>query len=260
MMPRLRMGLIVAAAVTLLLWLVPRSGLARDFKVYPYATPHQGEVEVVYWADYFASSSQTYDFFGKRLSKDGLWRHSVELEYGVTDRLGIAGYLDVEQPRGERLHYVQMRAVVFRYRFLEPGQWAMDPAVYLEYYLPDEGYRPSEKLEARFILERELDRRVTLILNPIIEKNTSGPGVAEGLEFEYAAGLYYRHSHQVTPGLELFGKWGALKRLDYPRHTLMPAVNLRLVRNLFINVGVGFGLTKDTDNLVLKSILAYEFE
>lgn len=243
-----------------LLWLIPQAALARDFKVYPYATPTPGEIEAVYWLDYIAASPLKYDYFGKTISKEGLFRHSLELEYGATDRLGLAGYVDLEQPRGEKLSYVQMRAVLLRYRFGEAGQWLMDPAIYLEYYLPDDGYNPSEKLEARLILERELAARWTVILNPIVEKGTSGPDVTEGLEFEYASGLYYRHSLQVTPGLELYGKWGALKRLDRPRHTLMPAVNLRLVKHLFINVGIGFGLTSDTDKVVLKSIIAYEFD
>ncbi len=255
---RRRLGRLTLAIA--LLGLLPASALARDFKVYPYATPTPGEIEAAYWLDYIAFSPQPYSYFGKTLSKEGLFRHSVELEYGATDRLGLAGYVDFEQPRGQRLSYVQMRAVFLRYRFGEPGQWAMDPAIELEYYLPDAGYNPSEKLEARFIFERELDHRLTLLLNPIIEKGTSGPDVTEGLEFDYAAGLYYRYSHEATPGLELFGRWGALKRLDYPRHTLMPAVNLRLVPRLFINVGIGFGLTSDTDKVVLKSILAYEFE
>ena len=55
-MVRVSLGLIVAV---LLMTALPVH--ARDFKVYGYKTPSQGEVELVYWWDYFVKSDKDYD-------------------------------------------------------------------------------------------------------------------------------------------------------------------------------------------------------
>ncbi|MBI4715386.1 MAG: hypothetical protein HY760_05560, partial [Nitrospirae bacterium] len=60
---------------------------ARHFKVYGYQTPGAGETEIVYWTDYVAGSDRTMTFFDKTaVDREGLFAHTVEAEYGVTDR------------------------------------------------------------------------------------------------------------------------------------------------------------------------------
>src|SRR3569832_1255028 len=109
---------------------------ANQFKVYGYQGPDAGEVELVYWTDYIASSDLRMPSFGKAVDREGLFSHTLEVEYGITDRWTIAGYADFEQPSGERLEFVQWRAVFARYRFFERGARFFDTAIYLEYYIP----------------------------------------------------------------------------------------------------------------------------
>jgi hypothetical protein len=236
---------------------------ARDFKVYGYNTPHQGETELVYWADYFAKGNGNYSYFGTVVDKDGLWRHTVEVEYGVTDRWTLAYYADFEQPSGEDFKYVQSRAVFLRYRLFEPGQRFFDPAIYLEYYLPDHDYRLSEHLEARIILQKDMGP-LQVRLNPILDKNLSGAGdVEEGLEFEYAMGLYFKGPEGIKPGLEFYGELGQLGNthsLDHQEHFIFPTLKLGLFKTLEMETGVGFGLTHDSDDLVVKGIFSYSYD
>ena len=236
---------------------------ARDFKVYGYKTPHEGEVELSYWVDYFAKGSGGYSYFGKTVDKDGLWRHTVEVEYGVTDRWTLAYYADFEQPSGEDFKYVQSRAVFLRYRLFEPGKRFFDPAIYLEYYLPDHDYRKNEHLEARIILEKNMGP-IQVRLNPILDKNLSGAGdVEEGVEFEYAMGVYLKGLGKVKPGLEFYGEMGQIgnfKSSDNQKHFIFPTLKMGLTKHLEVETGVGFGLTHDSDDLVVKGIFSYSYD
>lgn len=235
---------------------------ARDFKVYGYNTPSQGEVELSYWVDYFARGNGDYQFFDKKVDKDGLWRHTIEAEYGITDRWTIAYYADFEKPRGEALEYVQSRAVFLRYRLFEPGQRFFDPTIYFEYYIPYHRFSENEKLEIRVILEKNIGP-IQIKLNPIFDKHLSGGEVEEGLEFEYGAGIYIKGLGAIRPGLEFFGKMGeigSLKSPDEQEHFIFPAVKIGLPRNFDVEFGVGFGLTRQSDDLVFKGIFSYAYE
>jgi len=235
---------------------------AIEFKVYSYMTPKKGETEVAYWFTNVVKSDNHYDYFGKALDKEGLQRHSLEIEYGVTDRWTIAGYADFENPVGGDFKYVQARALMSRYRFFEKGEGVVDGAVYIEYYLPYHPYSDSEKIEARVILQKDVGP-VSVILNPIFEKNLSGD-VEEGVELEYAAGLYYSDAwSRITPGVEFYGEVGELgdlKPSDEQEHFIFPAAKIRLPEEFSVDVGYGFGLTRASDDQVLKVIFEKELD
>lgn len=249
----------------LLVFLFPLYAEARHFKVYGYKTPDEGEMEVALWNDYVVDSDATMNFFEKAgVKRDGLLSHTLEIEYGMTDRWTIAGYIDLEQPSGEDLKYVQMRTVFSRYRFFEKGERFFDTAVYFEYIIPDSKYQgtPKEKLEVRLILERDLGA-ATLVINPKFEKVTSGDNNKKGLEFAYGISLYAKSSTSFKPGLEAYGDMGQIARFKPARkqkHYLVPAIKWDLFKEISWNLGVAFGLTRASDDLVVKSILAWEFE
>jgi len=233
---------------------------ARHFKVYGTATLDAEEVELVYWADYVAQSSSDMDFFGNAVERERLWAHSVEIEYGATDRATIAVYADFEQPTGSNLKYIQTR-VGGRYRFGDAGLRAFDSALYLEYYLPDPGYQGAgEAIEVRLLLEKDIGA-TNIRINPKIEKKMSGPDVEEGAEFEYGISLYRPVTADFNMGLELYGALGELvntKSFDQQQHYIVPAMSLDLIDHLSWNVGVAFGITDAADDMVFKSVLEWE--
>jgi hypothetical protein len=234
---------------------------AADFKVYPYNTPSEGVVETALWWTYIVQSGNKIDYFGKILDKQGLNQYSLEIEYGLTDHWTIGGYADFEDPKGGDFRYVQARAVAARYRFFEPGERFLDGAVEVEYYLPRNQFSESEKIETRVILEKDIDR-VTILLNPIFEKDVSGPDVDEGMEFEYAAGVYLRANSQLTPGVEFYGSMGELSNLkpkDQQEHYIFPRLGIHFFHGITLDVGYGFGLTQASDDQVIKAILEFEF-
>lgn len=237
---------------------------ALDFKVYPYSTPSEDEVELAYWWTYTVKSDNSYAYFGKTLGKQGLQQHSLEIEYGMTDHWTIAGYADFEKPKDGEFKYVRARAVMSRYRFFEQGERFIDGAIEVEYYLPYKKYSDAEKIETRVILEKDIEQ-VSIMLNPIFEKDVSGSELAAGdagMELEYAAGLYYRATPLLTPGLEFYGVMGELSNMkpkDQQEHYIFPRLGLKLGHQWKFDLGYGFGLTKASDDQVIKANVELEF-
>lgn len=231
------------------------------FKIYGYETLEQGEIEIVYFNNYFAKTDLMQTYFDKVIDKEGHLSHSLELEYGFTDRWTVAAYLDFEQPKGEEIEYTQLRGVFLRYKFFERGDYFMDPALYIEYYLPRKEYKNEEEIEIKLILEKQWGKS-SLVLNPIVEKAVSGPEVEEGLKFNYAAGFYYQVHEKVRAGLEFFGKMDEISELDSisdKRHWLFPALKIKLPYHIGWEIGGGFGLTDNSDDFIVKNILSIEF-
>ena len=57
-------------AMGLLLCWITGEASAQFYKVYGWSTPKQGEVELVYWTSFIASSDLSYEFFDKTVHRD----------------------------------------------------------------------------------------------------------------------------------------------------------------------------------------------
>lgn len=253
---------LTAGLILSLTSLIVAPAQARHFKVYGYNTPEAGEMELVYWVDHVAGSDNTMSYFSNTVDRNGLWGHTLELEYGLTDRFTMSAYMDFEQPSSEKFRYIQSRMVAARYRFGNPGQRFFDLAVYVEYYFTDPSYlnEAKEKIETRIILEKKFGTK-SLRLNPKFEKVTSGADVDEGVEFEYGASLYGPWTKRLNWGVELYGSIGELvntKSLDAQKHYIVPALTYKFNKHLKLNVGAALGMTIASDDLVIKSLLEWE--
>jgi hypothetical protein len=239
---------------------LPSAASAQFYKVYEYTTPDGGEVELVYWTTYIPSSSQKYDFYGESVVREGLVAHSLEVEYGLSHHWTVAAYVDFENPADAKLRRTNLKAVLARYRFFEKGSRPVDIAVYLEYILPTKGYKNSEEIEFKTILEKDF-RDLTLSLNPTFEKKVSGE-VEEGVEFNFAGGIYYKRSQFIQPGLEFYTRMGELaetRSFGEQKAVLFPTVDLFFKQYFHWHLGAGFGLSDNSDDVILKSIFSFEY-
>lgn len=245
-----------------LLIFIPLISHSQFFKVYSYQTAEAGEKELVYWFSAL-SSDRYYSFFGEEVSRDGLMAHSIEMEYGLSNKWTAGLYLDFEQPNGEKLKHIKTKALMFHGRFWEKGERPFDLGLYVEYILPRKEYKDAEEIEIKWILEKDYGFH-TLVLNPTFEKKISGKDVNEGVEFALNAGWYYKKNLTVQPGIEFYSKWGELADMhafDESKLYIFPAVDIVLGKKGIItwHTGAGFGLTDPTDNFVFKSILSIGF-
>jgi hypothetical protein len=236
---------------------------AQFYKVYGYTTLDANEKELVVWNTLIPVSDHSYSFFGETVPRSGLLAHSLELEYGVTNRLTVALYADFEQPRGYSPRWIRTKAVMLHYAFKEKNLLPVDLALYAEYKLPRKGYRDYEELEIKLIMEKDIGFH-QIVLNPTFEKKISGPDVDEKVEFVLNGAYTYTKSLVFQPRLEYYSSMGEL--YDMPafaeqKHYIFPSFDLIFGRygQFKWHAGVGFGLSGGADNLIVKSILSYEF-
>jgi hypothetical protein len=236
---------------------------AQFYQVYGYTTPDANEKELVYWTSYIPSSDHSYAFFGDTLGRQGLFAHSLELEYGVTNNLTVALYFDFEQPKGENIRWIRTKAVMLYYQLFEKNLLPVDLALYAEYKLPRKDYKTSEEIEFKLILEKDIKFH-RILLNPTFEKKISGEEVAEGVEFILNGAYTYLKSPVFQPRLEYYSKMGEL--YDMPAYSeqknyIFPSFDLFFGKygQFRWHAGVGFGLTDPADNIIIKSILSWGF-
>ncbi len=263
----LSVGMLVAV-------LLPRLAQAQFFRVYEYKTADAGAVEVSYWTTYVADSDETIDYFDDGvLSREELWAHSLEVEYGLSHKLTVGYYADFLNPDGGNCEYIRSK-LLGRYRLFEKYELPVDIALYGEYIIPTKDYSDSEKFEFRTVIEKDIGP-IRVVMNPILEKKTSGDDVEEGVEFAYAAGIYYENGGDglwnttethLRPGVEFYGDTGELsdpKGSSERKHYIFPVIDLYCPRygstKFHWNFGTGFGLGGQADDVVVKSIVTVEF-
>lgn len=244
--------------------LAANTAQANHFKVYGAGQPKQNEMEIVYFYDYIAQSKLKTSVVGKPLAdtREGMSGHTLELEYGISDTFAIGFYSDFEAAKGESLSYAQTRGVVSRVKLFKNAERFFDASVYFEYYAPRENYlgHSGDKLEARIILQKKWTDW-DLRLNPKFEKVLGGADNTEPLEFEYATGLYFKATEGMNIGLEAYGNMGEIAKMvpGSKGHYLVPTLGYNLAPELWINIGVAFGLNEKSDDVALKTYVEFEF-
>ncbi len=236
---------------------------AQFYQVYGYTTLDANEKEFVLWNTFIPSSDHSYPFFGEDVDRAGLMAHSLEFEYGITSRLTVALYADFEQPNGKDLKWIRTKAVMFHYAFSEKNLLPIDFALYGEYKLPRKGYKTAEEIEIKLIMEKDLGFH-RFVLNPTAEKKISGEDMDEGVEFILNGSYTYTKSLVFQPKIEYYSKMGELYDMysfKEQKNYIFPSFDLFFGKYAQFrwHAGVGFGLTDPTDNIIVKSILSWEF-
>jgi len=221
------------------------------YKIYQFETPYQGHVQMNLWNTYINNSKQSFDHFGKEISDNHLFAHSIEAEYGLTDHLEVDAYADFHNPKAGSFTFMRSHFSAL-YRIGERFDNFVNIALYAEYYFPRRAYSNSQEAEFRLILDKDFeDFRV--VLNPTISKVTTGDEdkrLAPGL----SAGAYYRRHFFVQPGVEFYEDFNEKTSI------LFPTLVFNLTPSIFWNVSAGFGLTNKSDKNLFKSILTFDIE
>jgi hypothetical protein len=234
-----------------------------EFEVYPVQTLGKGVLEIESLNSVVAdghseggagTSAGTY-------KSQGMWRTSLELTYGLTDKIEAAAYLNLAKPDGALFQYAGSK---FRLRgmFFDPGEHFIDLGWYaeLEWHRTPQFDDAELELELRPIIEKDIGR-VQLIAAPKFEKPLVAPDTSGGFEFGYVAAAYYSMWREFSPGVEFYGGIGFMSAVDpihEQQHYVFPVVRGYLPYGLEYNFGVGIGMTRGSDQVITK--LNIEFE
>ncbi len=246
--------------ITVGLLLLASQALAQvdpfEFEVYPSQTEGQGVLELESLNGFVPKGHHGpgEGTSAGDLASDSMYRTALELEYGLTDKLEAAAYLNLAHANGGSFQYAGSK---YRLRgsLFEQGELPLDLGWYaeLEWWRTPEIDDEQLELELRPIIEKDVGRW-SFILNPKLEKALAGPGRNKGFEFGYANKISWRLSPYFSPGLEFYGGMGLIDDSDplyAQQHYIFPVVDIFL-HGVEINFGAGFGLTRGSDRVITK--------
>jgi hypothetical protein len=187
---------------------------------------------------------------------------TLEATYGVFDHLEVGQYLCTAKLDNGNYEYAGSRTKI-HFGVGDPDRWLMAFGGNIELdYMRRAAEENPLTLELRPILESRV-HHFDLVANLAFEKPFSGPGTHLGVQFAPSGEVVYDHLWWwLSPAVEYYGDMGAIQQLpalQSQQHFIVPAVNLDLDPRLEINLGAGFGLTRASNGVFLKSILGWTF-
>lgn len=187
---------------------------------------------------------------------------TLEGTYGLTPHIEIGQYLATAKLTNGDYEYAGSRTKC-HFGVSATDSWPIRFGGNIELdYMRQAAEEQPLTLEMRPIVETSFGG-VLFIANFAFEKPFRGPGTHQGVTFEPSGQLSYKLLPWLAPAVEYYGDMGAvtyLPSVQEQQHFLVPTINLFLVPQLEVNVGVGYGLTRASNGVFLKAILGWDFE
>jgi len=189
------------------------------------------------------------------------WHETLEITHGFTPWFEVGYYNFTSLQNGFGWKWVGTH---LRPRVAVPESWHWPVGLSLSNEI---GYqrplfsRDTWSWEIRPIIDQKY-KRLYWAFNPTFERSLHGPAVNQGVEFSPNAAVTYDLTQVVTAGIEYYGSVGPVTGFDPFRdqqQQIFPVIDLNLGPRWEFNFGVGVGMTRTTDHLLLKMILGYRF-
>ncbi|MBI5137512.1 MAG: hypothetical protein HZA24_09310 [Nitrospirae bacterium] len=224
---------------------------ARHLKLYSYDVLSHGQTAVTY----------TYDYVSGVTGLSGHPNlHEIEIEHGITNRWTQSIYIDYDV-LGGRVSEISALKTEFNYAFFEKGQYFADFRLNVEYAKAInnkvdafDSTNAADTIEFRPIFEKDFDTFV-IVLSPVIVKELSAPnGVPlADWNYGYANAVMMTVNEHIGVNLEFHGS------TTDDTHYLVPNVDVALGDNMSIGLGVGFGLTRNSDDFTFRASIVRTF-
>jgi hypothetical protein len=223
--------------------------------------------ETVPKGDTMVELHSNYTIDGQREVVDGVQpsHHAVhetlEVTHGFTPwfETGIYVFSSIQPSDGWQWVGDHIRP---RVRVPEEWEWPVGVSLSMEIgYLERSFSEDTWSWEIRPIIDKQWGRWY-FALNPAFEKSLKGANSSQGFEFAPSGKVSFDVTKQVTIGVEYYSSLGQVTGFDdweKQQHQIFPAIDLNLSPDWEFNLGVGFGLTDSTDDLIVKMILGRRF-
>jgi len=200
-----------------------------------------------------------------RLAKDELRRHEVhetlEATYGLLSNVEIGQYFAtakfVDGPYG----YAGSRTKI-HFGFGDPETWPLAFGGNFELaYMRRQAEDNPLSLEFRPIIEKKFGK-LSIVADFAFERPFEGPGTHQGITFSPSGLISYDLLPWLTPAVEYYGDVGPVRQIpsvSRQQHFVVPTVNLNLLPQLELNIGVGIGTTSASRGTFLKTIIGWTF-
>ena len=186
---------------------------------------------------------------------------TVEITQGWNDWFETGFYIFTSSRSGEGWDWVGDH---IRPRFRIPEKWRWPVGLSLSNEIGYQRRQFSEDTwtwEMRPIIDKKLGRWY-LSFNPTIDKSLHGLNANQGWGFSPNAKVSYDFSKTISGGVEYYGALGPIGDLDPlsdQQQQIFPSLDLNVAPEWELNFGVGWGLTRATDHLIVKAIVGRRF-
>jgi hypothetical protein len=228
-----------------------------EFQVYGYATKGKGNFDPELLNSYIVAghkegeggTSPTY-------ASQSMIRSAFELEYGVTDKIDFAYYLNLAKPDGEDLQYAGSK-FRFRGRLAEAGQLPIDLGWYSEIEWWSSNFN-DDQLEAEFMvtLQKDFGDWTFIVNGPDVEKVIVGSNKKAVFEVGWRGEASYQIAEHNRLGIQFYGSPGQINNItpiSQQQHYVIPTIHTVLFNAVPTSIGLGFGLTPGSDLFFLKA-------
>ena len=232
-----------------------------EFQVYGYQTQGKAHLDPELLSSYIvAGHKEGLGGTSPTFASQSMMRYAIELDYGLTDKIDFAYYLNLARPDGQDLQYAGSK-FRFRGRFAEAGELPVDFGWYSEIEWWSSQYN-DDQLEAEFMLTMQKDiGDWTFIINaPDIDKVIIGDNHREVFEVGWRGEASYQLSDKNRLGLQVYGSPGRVDDvtpLGVQQHYVVPTLHTVMFDAIPSSFGLGFGLTEGSDLFFLKANLHF---
>lgn len=257
------MAIMVRQALLLLLLAVFALPLkAQDnyeIQVYSADTVEPRGTMVEFHTNFTAQGSQTV--VNGVLPTNHALHETIEITQGWNDWFETGFYIFTSARAGSGWDWVGDH---IRPRFRVPEKWHWLVGLSLSNEVGYQRRQFSEDTwtwEMRPIIDKKLGPWY-LSFNPTIDKSIHGLNAGKGWQFSPNAKVSYDLTKVVSAGLEYYGSLGPISGLDAlaeQQQQLFPAIDLNVSPEWELNFGVGWGVTRSTDHLIIKGIIGRRF-
>lgn len=205
-----------------------------------------------------------FTFEGSKGMIDGAYgtehqlHETVEITEGITDWFETGFYIFTSaNPNQGGWQWVGDH-IRPRVRVPESWRWPVGVSLSLEFGYQRAIFSPDTwTLEIRPIVDKQIERWY-LAFNPTLDRSFHGPSVSQGLVFSPNFKVGYDFTKVINAGFEYYGSLGPITGFDpliQQQQQIFPVVDLNVSPKWEFNFGVGWGLTRATDGLMVKMIL-----
>ena len=254
-------GLLLALALCLLVLLDGRAAGQDNYEIQVYGsdTVAPGQTMFELHSNFTISGSKMV--IDGVLPTDHALHETVEVTQGINSWFEVGFYIFTSARSGDGWNWVGDH---IRPRFRIPEEWHWPVGVSISNEI---GYqRPQYSTdtwtwEIRPIVDKQLGRWY-MAFNPTVDRSFHGLEEHRGFEFSPNFKVGYDFTKKINAGVEYYGSLGPITGFDPVRNQqqqIVPAIDLNLSPQWEFNFGVGVGVTRSTDHLLVKLIVGRRF-
>ena len=228
-----------------------------EFQVYGYDTEGKGNLDPELLSSYIVDGHKAGNGGSSpTFASQGMMRYAIELEYGLTDKIDFAYYLNLARPDGQDIQYAGSKFRL-RGRIAEEGVLPVDLGWYGEVEWWSSAFNDDQvELEYMLTLQKDMDKWTVIINAPDIEKVIVGSNQKEVFEIGWRGEVSYQLSDRTRLGLQAYGTPGKINDvtpINLQQHYVVPTLHTVIFNAVRSSFGLGFGLTEGSDLFFLKA-------